>query len=310
MRRFLPFLAGIWIVVALVVGFVPSLRQDDPTPTPTSTMLPEPDGCLRPPDEYTRVQMGSATLNQRTIAMLEHAQTLYGGPLEFTGRGVTQGSYNAGVVALSFGTHDGGGAVDISVRNYPVDWSIRTEDIPIMIDALRTAGFAAWYRTEADGMSPHIHAIAVGDAELSPAAQLQIDGRYGYLRGFNALPQADGVPLPDAHGGPIICNWMRELGYEDLHDDTTVLEPPYEIAIGQSYFTNMTWGQRLNVRSEAGLNFNIVIQLPSESPVTVTDGPRRADGYTWWQIETEDGIVGWAVGFIDGIYSLVPGVDN
>lgn len=71
-----------------------------PTQTPTFV---EPEGCLDPPDDYTRVTIGNVVLNQRTIAMLEHAQELYGGPIELTGRHLTQGSYNVGAVALSFG---------------------------------------------------------------------------------------------------------------------------------------------------------------------------------------------------------------
>src|SRR5438045_625973 len=67
-------------------------------PTPTSTLSPTvaltatPEGCERPPDDYTRVTLrDSIVLNQRTIWMLEHAQTLYGGTHDFL-LAVTQGS--------------------------------------------------------------------------------------------------------------------------------------------------------------------------------------------------------------------------
>ncbi len=62
----------------------------------------------------------------------------------------------------------------------------------------------------------HIHAIAVGDQELSEAARAQIDGRFGYLRGYNGLPQINGVPLPDRYGEPVICNWMIAQGFGDM----------------------------------------------------------------------------------------------
>ncbi|MCE5208636.1 MAG: hypothetical protein LLG42_10045 [Chloroflexi bacterium] len=59
--------------------------------------------------------------------------------------------------------------------------------------------------------SPHIHAVAVGDAELSYAAYLQIHGSYGYLAGMDGLPLEEGSdPAIDPHGGPVICNWMEE----------------------------------------------------------------------------------------------------
>ena len=60
-----------------------------------------------------------------------------------------------------------------------------------MVAAMRLAGFAAWYRPAGalgPGSVPHIHAIAIGDAELSPAARRQIDGPEGYFRGLDGLP--------------------------------------------------------------------------------------------------------------------------
>lgn len=183
----------------------------------------EPEACLTPPEDYTRIQQGYATLNARTIAMLDHAQRIYaagGGFMNFR-QLITQGSYNPGGVTASFGTHDGGGAVDISVRS-PLDWSVQNAEIEPMIDALRLAGFAAWLRAPGElyPNSPiHIHAIAVGDAELSPIARQQIDGAFGYLRGYNGLPQDDGLPpLPDRHGGPVICRWMIDAGFGDLRE--------------------------------------------------------------------------------------------
>ncbi|MBC8170577.1 MAG: SH3 domain-containing protein [Anaerolineae bacterium] len=185
----------------------------------------ELEGCSRPPDDYTQVQKGYATLNQRTIFMLEQAQRLYheaGGKKVNFISAITQGSYTGGVLVASFGTHDGGGAVDISVRN-PADFSVMEDEIEPMIYALRVAGFAAWLRDTGDlyADSPiHIHAIAIGDAELHAAALEQVEGEFGYLHGYNALPEEWGGPALDQHGGPIICNWMRELGYDDWSDIT------------------------------------------------------------------------------------------
>lgn len=295
----------IYHVPTAFVAAAPAFQLPTLTPSPTPEFI-EPEGCLTPPDDYTRVTIGEVTLNQRTIAMLEHAQTLYETPIELTGRHLTQGSYNVGAVALSFGTHDGGGAVDISVRNMPVDFSIRTQDIEPLIQALRTAGFAAWYRSDADGMTPHIHAVAIGDEELSYAATLQIDGRYGYFSGFNALPQVDGVPIPDAHGGPVLCQWMRDLGYRDRREEVRVQLPPYTFSPNQFIFVNTVWGDELNFRDAPGLNTNILAKLPHETPLTVVDGPQFADGFRWWQVQLEDGAIGWAADEVGGTLTLVP----
>jgi hypothetical protein len=293
------------IILFLLMTIRPVMAQT-PTPTPSPTPEPEPVGCLRPPDDYSRVMIGESILNARTVAMLAHAQSLYNGPIDLTGIAVTQGSYNAGVVALSFGTHDGGGAVDISVRNIPVDFSIRWDDIPPLVDALRRAGFAAWYRDEADDMTPHIHAIAIGDAELSRAASLQLDGRYGYFRGFDGLPQEDGIPQLDEHGGPIICEWMRALGYEDLRDESPLPTLPYQFVLGGDLLVNVLLGEELNLRSQPALTGEVLRRLPHETPVTLLDGPRFANNYTWWQIQLDDGTVGWSVDATQDGVTLVP----
>lgn len=203
--------------------------EDAPTIPRPFVQLPdgtvEREGCLAPPEDYERVQLGWATLNRRTLAMLDHAQRLFdlagGSPIVDFRAMLTQGSYNAGGVSASFGTHDGGGAVDLSVRN-PTDFTILGDSLPGMIDALRVAGFAAWVR-ETGELSPtnviHIHAIAVGDAELSPAARAQIDGELGYLRGYNGLPEGFGGPALDRYGEPVVCAWMVEAGFPDLRDE-------------------------------------------------------------------------------------------
>lgn len=191
-----------------------------PTPTASPSVTPtlEPLGCQKPLEDYTRVEVNGQILNQRTLAMLAHAQELYGGEQELTGYAITQGSYTAGVSA-SFGTHAGGGAVDLSILRrdtYTVLW----DDVDPLLRALRTAGFAAWLREPDElyaGSPIHIHAIAIGDQELSVAAEEQLTGAAGYFRGYSGLPfAADSVPTPDRYGGPIFCQWMFDLGYRDL----------------------------------------------------------------------------------------------
>jgi len=181
-----------------------------PSPTvtlpPTATTMPHPY-CARPPDDYTRVDVHGHMLNARTLAMLETAQAIYQGPGDIMR--ITQGSYR-GDVTLSFGTHAGGGAVDISIRDPNQESVMLWEEAKTMVMALRYAGFAAWFRETGDlgPQSPaHIHAIAVGDQELSPAAEKQVTGEGGYFQGMDGLIPPHG-PNPDPYGGAIICPWM------------------------------------------------------------------------------------------------------
>ena len=224
--------ASIDPTIALTVTRTPIINpKPSVTPTifpslaPTFTIMPtwttsptsEPAGCLKPPENYSRTTINGWVLNQRTYAMLQHAADLYSGEIEITGYAITQGSYHDNGTA-SFGTHFGGGAVDLSVMRKGT-FTILTVEIPKLMQALRLAGFAAWYRI-ADEIYPgspyHVHAIAIGDKELSQAAQDQLTGPSGYFRGYSGLPLKDGKPAPDRFGGPIICQWMIALGYKDL----------------------------------------------------------------------------------------------
>jgi hypothetical protein len=190
------------------VAILPSATQ---LPTATFTPIPSvtPIGfCAIPPDDYTRVEYRGVTLNARTVAMLENAHRLYQGNGDLLY--LTQGSYNDSISA-SFGTHSGGGALDISVRNPQNRAEFLPEnEITQMVLALRQAGFAAWFRAADSlgvGSAPHIHAIAVGDQELSASAELQVSGAGGYLNGYDGLPEPLG-PNVDPLGGAVVCDWM------------------------------------------------------------------------------------------------------
>ncbi|MFC0624275.1 hypothetical protein [Kribbella deserti] len=123
-------------------------------------------------------------LNQRTVAMIKAAERLTKFELD-----LMQGSYNRGGVSASAGTHDGGGAIDVRAAGLTPK---QRRDVVL---ALRKVGFAAWLRTPAQGDWPwHIHAIAVGDKDLSRGAAQQVRE---YRRGLNGLANRgpdDGPP--------------------------------------------------------------------------------------------------------------------
>lgn len=117
-----------------------------------------------------RVTVDGKTINKRTALMLACAEARLGYQLY-----ITQGSYNTGGVSQSAGTHDGGGAIDVTGVN---NWNE-------VVLALREVGFAAWHRTPAQGpWNDHIHAIAIGDSELSSGARSQV---YSYYNRNNGL---------------------------------------------------------------------------------------------------------------------------
>jgi hypothetical protein len=159
----------------------------------TLAYAPEQLNDVDPPADYHHVIYGGQTVNVRTRVMLERARVLL---TEYTWvPRLSQGSYNPGGVAASGGTHDGGGVVDIIVNTMT---ATGRDDC---LRALRRAGFAAWLRTPAEGFPYHIHAVAIGDREMSKAAAAQVRdyfaGRNGLANhGPDTAPAGVGRPLP------------------------------------------------------------------------------------------------------------------
>ncbi|MER6799621.1 peptidoglycan-binding domain-containing protein, partial [Amycolatopsis mediterranei] len=129
----------------------------------------------------SQVTYHGQTLNTRTKAMLVAAEGKAGFQVS-----LTQGSYNPGGVDASAGTHDGGGAMDISVSGM----SSTTRNT--LLKALRNVGFAAWYRTPAEGFEYHIHAMAISDPDLSSGAQHQTGDYYLGMNGLAGRGADDG----------------------------------------------------------------------------------------------------------------------
>lgn len=115
----------------------------------------------------SRTTFAGKRVNTRTSAMLTAAQRLFGRSIS-----LTQGSYNAGGVGASAGTHDGGGAVDINIS------SLSQTQVWQLVKALRTVGFAAWYRPTSASWNRHVHAIAIGDTDMSLSARNQVADYY------------------------------------------------------------------------------------------------------------------------------------
>lgn len=136
---------------------------------------------VEPVQDMHHVVYDGRTVNVRTRVLLMRAEAIFG--KRFT---LSQGSYNVGVAA-SAGTHDGGGVVDISVSG------MSTLTINKAVQALRRAGFAAWHRTPAQGFSHHIHANAIGDAQMKSVAREQVQQ---YFNGQNGLAGHGGDTNP------------------------------------------------------------------------------------------------------------------
>jgi peptidoglycan hydrolase-like protein with peptidoglycan-binding domain len=161
---------------------------------------------IEPAHDYRHVTFRGATMNARTKEMLQRAESIMRNQLgrkDFRFE-VTQGSYHRGVGA-SAGTHDGGGTLDIRTRGKG------NKEIDDMVKAMRMAGFAAWSRGRGhDTFAPHIHAVALGDRELS--------GQGGSFGAFDQIPDyargrtglSSHARDADAHVGRPVPDWAKK----------------------------------------------------------------------------------------------------
>ena len=211
-----------------------------PLPDP-QLLLFEPAGCQAPPSDYSPVHAGPRMLSARTLAMLTYAAQLYGGRLDITGEAILPAPRSG---AEQENPDPGGeyGIVDLAVVD-PADGRVLYEEIDPLIRALRAAGFAAWLRDRAE-LSPkseaYIHAVAIGDRQLSDEALAQLSGADGYFLGGRGLGRD--VLLPDPHGGPVLCRWMYQLAAADLRAAPASARP---------VVTEVRWEMRLQAVAES-----------------------------------------------------------
>ena len=159
-------------------------------------------------DRFTtthRVVLGTTTdtygghrVNTRTRNMLSAADAVVS-----WGITLSQGSYNPGGDSSSRGTHDGGGVVDIAVAGLSTTQRWQT------VRALRSVGFAAWYRNPSQGDWPyHLHAVAIGDTDTSRAAANQVADHHA---GENGLADHAADDTPSSYRVPFTW-WDRYAG--------------------------------------------------------------------------------------------------
>lgn len=168
----------------------------------TSCDIPDPSGQDNEPAHvYTRGTFGlggGKIINQRTKTMIDRAVVALADSYAWAPY-ITQGSYNPGGVSGSAGTHDGGGVIDIRTS------TMTTHGQNLCVQALREVGFAAWLRTPAEGFTTHIHAVAIGDREMSGAAANQVQA---FFNGRNGLANNGPDTLPSTYqvAWPSWCN--------------------------------------------------------------------------------------------------------
>jgi hypothetical protein len=85
------------------------------------------------------------------------------------------------------------------------------------------------------------------------------------------------------------------------------VEPLLTLRVGDEVFVNNTNDERLRLRSAptTSTNANILMILEDGTRATLLEGPRAAEGFTWWQIRTDEGAEGWVVSYIEDSVELL-----
>jgi GH25 family lysozyme M1 (1,4-beta-N-acetylmuramidase) len=136
-----------------------------PPPDPalaSKPVRPAKPRTVRLPGPFELTTFGDGVAKKvdwKTRAALEEAERRLGYPLT-----IVQGSYNAGGVSASAGTHDAGGVVDL------LAWDSNRK-----VRVLRAVGFAAWFRPAIRGLwGEHIHAVLIDHGRLADSAARQV----------------------------------------------------------------------------------------------------------------------------------------
>lgn len=75
---------------------------------------------------------------------------------------------------------------------------------------------------------------------------------------------------------------------------------------GINAIVNTTSGDSLNLRTDAGTQYQIRKKLPRGTDVIVIEGPVEAEGFNWWRVREPGGVEGWVVDYASGVLTLVP----
>lgn len=124
-------------------------------------------------------------------------------------------------------------------------------------------------------------------------------GRVVYFGESGFFPRLVGIQDNVGLALPLPGEWATLM-------DGAPLTAGGSISIGGTATIFTTEGDRVNVRSLPSLGGSIVDRLEASTRVSIIDGPRNADGFTWWRVRTPRNIEGWVAEFADGIQILQP----
>jgi tetratricopeptide (TPR) repeat protein len=194
-----------------------------------------------------------------------------------------------------------------------------TVNLPVKEQAFKMTEGTVYYVpfTLKAGQTIHAAATTAADSQLDPLLVLlgpdgkpmaaDDDSGVNLDSVFNLKVKTEGtytLLLTHAGGGSQGTAYLSLDVSEDASTSSDFTS--YNLKVNAPAVVYTTKGDRLNLRSGPGLNFDILLKLERNAVVTLLEGPRKADGYAWWRVRTTDGKEGWAVERVDQEQTLQP----
>jgi|GEM_PF-1487402 len=177
-----------------------------------------------------------------------------------------------------------------------------------VLDGPVTADGIPWYQIDAGdfgtGWAAGGYLALVEEADGFPAGTvLVVDADLLNLRDGPSLDAGVIDQLPTYAAVTIVSGPQAADGYDWYEVDSDagtgwvagafLASPADLIAIGD---TVQVIDGDLNLRDAPGLDSEVIDVMPDGTQLTVVDGPEDADGYTWFQVESDEFGSGWAAG--------------
>ena len=170
--------------------------------------------------------------------------------------------------------------------------------VEVWVSPLDKTGFVASTYLEKVTTSPVDSAFPVGSTAVTTAA---LNIRSGAGLSYPVIVALwVGAPVT-VTGSPVAANgynWYPirtgygTTGWVAGSFLTAGSAPVPGFAVGDSVVTDSV----LNLRSGAGLVYDVVVVLWQGAPLTITGAPVSFNGYTWYPVKTGYGTLGWVAG--------------
>jgi hypothetical protein len=108
-------------------------------------------------------------------------------------------------------------------------------------------------------------------------------------------PLAIPTPTPTATLVPT-ATALPTLTPTDTPVPTATATPVPVIMPGGQVIVKGTEGQQLRLRAGPALTNATLRILTEGTALKVLEGPEASDGFQWWRVQTDDGLVGWVAG--------------